>query len=55
MTKRVVLFLATNLAIILMLSLIVNLLSAAGYIRPVGSRQSIHKKRLLEICNRLAS
>ncbi len=36
--KRVFLFLATNLAIILVLSLVVNVLTAMGYIRPWGSR-----------------
>ncbi len=38
MAKRVLLFLATNLAIVVLLSLVINLLTAAGYIRPMGSR-----------------
>jgi heat shock protein HtpX len=38
MAKRVFLFLATNLAIIVVLSLVVNILAAAGYIQPWGSR-----------------
>lgn len=36
MAKRVLLFLATNLAVVLVLSLIINLLTAAGYISPMG-------------------
>ncbi len=38
MAKRVFLFLATNLAIVVVLSLVINILTAAGYIRPWGSR-----------------